>query len=203
MGTGTSRRGLALAALTLGLAGLTPALAGCGGAASGGARRAATAGGAFSWVHPQPPPSSWKLAAIPSGAAMAYPSTWEPQRGDPGTATAALMGAGGQTLGYLNLTPRQGSETLASWNSFRVDHNADEGDKHVERLAAAQHLRFRDGSGSCVKDAYTTITDARYVEVACLVAGRRGEAVIVAAAPPGSWGRESATLERAVEGVRT
>jgi hypothetical protein len=226
MGTGTSRRRLAFAALIL--AGLTLVLAGCGGSAggshsagtpaggssagpAGGSGGAGTAGGssggadsaAFSWLQPQSPPTGWKIATIPGGASMAYPPNWKTQRGDAGTATAALMGTGAETLGYLNLTPRQGAETLADWSSFRLDHNAEEGDKHIHRLAAAQHLRFRSGGGSCVKDAYTTITNARYVEIACLVAGRHGEAVIVAAAPPDAWGREAGTLERAIRGVTT
>jgi hypothetical protein len=210
---GTSRRRVALAALILALTAV--GAAGCGGAAvrsdtgpSVGARSSSGSGAsgpnaAFAWLHPQAPPTSWKVAALPSGAAMAYPADWKPQHGDAGTATAALMGAGDQTLGYLNLTPRQGSETLADWSSFRVDHNAEEGDKDVKRLAVGTNLRFRDGRGTCVMDAYTTITHARYDEIACLVAGQHGEAVIVAAAPPKTWASESATLERAIEGVTT
>jgi hypothetical protein len=226
MGTGTSRRGAALAALTLAVAGCGgagsasarhggatsasarhsgagSAGASQGGAASASAGQGGAASGPFTWLHPQPPPANWKVATIPTGAAMAYPTDWEPQRGDPGTVTAALTGPDDQILGYLNLTPRQGAETLANWSSFRVDHNADEGDRDVQRLAEAGGLQFRSGRGTCVKDAYSTITDARYIEIACLVSGRRGDAVIVAAAPPKDWTRESGTLERAVEGVTT
>jgi hypothetical protein len=210
---GISRRRVALAALILGL--VACGVAGCGGAAgtssttrsasvpSGSGPTGNAGGAAFAWLHPQAPPASWKVAAIPGGAAMAYPTDWKPQHGDAGTATAALIGAGDQTLGYLNLTPRQGSETLADWSSFRVDHNAEEGDKDVKRLAVGTNLRFRDGRGTCVMDSYTTITHARYDEIACLVAGQHGEAVIVAAAPPKAWASESPTLERAIEGVTT
>jgi hypothetical protein len=202
MGTGISSRGLALAALTLGLAGCGAAAG--GGAATGRSPRSKSASGALAWVRPQAPPARWKVVTIPSGAAMAYPRNWKLQHGDAGTATAALTGADeDQTLGYLNLTPRQGKETLAQWSSFRVEHNADEGDKNVKRLAAGTGLQFRDGRGSCVKDAYTTITGNHFVEIACLVTGLRGEAVIVAATPPKLWGRESGTLERAIDGVRT
>ncbi len=186
MGTGTSRPALAIALLTLGLAG-------CGG---GGARP-------FAWLHPQPPPSAWRVVSIPSGAAMAYPPTWRSLHGDAGTATVALRGPDGRFLGYLNLTPREGAETLADWASFRTSHNAEEGDRDVRRLASAANLRFLSGRGSCVKDSYTTRTGARYVEIACLVIGPRAQSVIVAAASPDAWDREVATLERAIEGLRT
>jgi hypothetical protein len=73
----------------------------------------------------------------------------------------------------------------------------------VKRLAAATGLHFLTGQGSCVQDSYTTVSHARYTEIACLVAGARSNSVIVGAAPPGAWGRISGVLERAIEGVRT
>jgi hypothetical protein len=134
---------------------------------------------------------------------LAYPPSWKPQHGDPGTATAALVGSGGRFLGYLNVTPRQGAETLANWASFRIEHNGDEGDRAIRRMAAATGLHFLGGHGSCVKDAYTTAARSRYIEIACLVSGTRTESVIVGAAPPADWAAESAAIERAIEGVRT
>jgi len=134
---------------------------------------------------------------------MAYPPNWSRQEGDPGTATAALLSAGERYLGYLNLTPRQGAETLSNWATFRTEHNADEGDHAVKRLAAASGLRFLAGQGSCVKDSYMTRINARFIEIACLVIGPRGETVIVGAAPPNSWSSSGALIERAIEGVRT
>ncbi len=200
MGTGISRLGVGLVALTLGLAG-------CGGSAGAGGGRAGAGGGSgtsgpFSWLHPQSAPGEWRAITIPTGATMAYPPTWRRQHSDAGTASAVLQTPGGAYLGYLNLTPRQGEETLANWSSFRVEHNAEEGDRHVRRLAAASGLHFLTGHGSCIKDAYATAIGAHYTEVACLLAGRRGESVIVAAAPPTAWSRESGTLERAIESVR-
>jgi hypothetical protein len=198
MGTGTSRRGLGFAgafgfAFTVGLASTVLGLAGCGTSQSG----------AFGWLHPQPPPTEWKVAQIPSGLEFAYPRSWQLQHGDPGTATAALIANDGRFLGYLNLTPRQGAETLANWASFRIAHNADEGDRSVRRLAAATGLRFRTGQGSCVKDSYYTTIGARFVEIACLVSGSSGESVVVGAAPPRRWSQASAVIERSIEGVRT
>jgi hypothetical protein len=169
-------------------------LAACGGASQSDA---------FSGLRPQAAPADWKLSQIPSGAVLAYPPSWKIQHGDPGTATAALLGSDGRFLGYLNITPRQSDETLSNWGSFRLDHNRDEGDRAVERLAAATGLRFLTGHGSCVKDSYTTQTGSRFVEIACLVAGARAESVIVGAAPPSGWAAESSTIERAIAGVRT
>jgi hypothetical protein len=134
---------------------------------------------------------------------MAYPPNWRRQSGDAGTATAALLSAGGRYLGYLNLTPRQGGETLSNWDTFRIGHNAGEGDRAVRRLAAATGLRFLTGHGSCVQDSYTTTIDARYIEIACLVAGAHGQTVVVGAASADSWRSSGSVIERAIEGVRT
>ena len=154
--------------------------------------------GRFAWVQPQPVPRHWAVVRIVSGSELAYPPGWRIVPGDRGTATAALLGEGGRYLGYLNVTPRQGDENVATWPSFRIAHNADEGDTAVKRIAAATGLRFRAGHGSCVQDSYTTRTGARYIEDACLIAGPRAESVVVGAAPPDSWSRTSAALERAI-----
>jgi hypothetical protein len=73
----------------------------------------------------------------------------------------ALRDARGGFLAYLNLTPRQGEEQLSTWASFRVDHNREEGDRHVVELAHGSGLRFRDGHGSCVSDGYVTQVGTR------------------------------------------
>lgn len=156
----------------------------------------------FAWVNPRPAPKGWVVTRIPAGAQLAYPPTWQKTPGDPGTATAALLGPGGRYLGYLNVTPRQGAEQLTGWASFRVTHNAAEGDRDVVRLAEATGLRFLTGSGSCVKDSYTTTTGARYIEIACIVKGPSSTSVIVGAAPPASWAQISPMLERAIDGFR-
>jgi hypothetical protein len=103
----------------------------------------------------------------------------------------------------LNVTPRQGAETLANWPHFRVEHDADEGDRDVRPLEVGFGLRFRTGRGSCVRDSYTTVTHARYVEIACLVAGQRATSVIVGAAPPNAWSQVSPLLERAISAFET
>jgi hypothetical protein len=159
---------------------------------------------AFRWLHPRPPPRDWKLARLPSGAAtFAYPRTWKPIRTDPGTASVALMGRGRSIRGYLNATPRQGTETLANWPSFRIQHlREEESSKDVRLIASAHGLRFRSGRGSCVIDSYRT-SRTRYREIACLVAGKRTSSVVVGAAPSKTWARQAKTIERAIGSLRT
>jgi hypothetical protein len=159
--------------------------------------------GPFSWLRPQPPPPSWRVARIPSGAELAYPAGWQHLKSDRGTTTVALLGGPGQFLGYLNVTPRQGNESLANWGEFRVDHNREEGDIAVTRLASATGLRFLTGHGGCVKDSYRTSTGGHYIEIACLVVGARTDSVIVGAATPASWAATSGSIERAISGFRT
>jgi hypothetical protein len=138
---------------------------------------------------------------IPSGASLAYPGGWRQVAGDPGTATAVLLSADGRYLGYLNLTPRQGAETLANWTSFRPGHNKEDGDTNVVTLATATRMRFGAGLASCVRDSYATRTRARFIELACLVSGKRGSWVIIGAAPPERWASISPELERAIAAV--
>jgi len=177
-------------------------LAGCG----AGAKHATTtsaAAGTFPALRPAPPPAGWRSATLPSGAVLAYPASWRPIEGDRGTASVALRDAHGAFLGYLNLTPRQGAETLANWPRFRVGHSRGEGDTAIATQASARDVPFRDGAhGSCVRDSYTTAKRNRFVEVACLISGRRTSSVIVAAAPPAQWAAQWPTLERAIEAVR-
>jgi hypothetical protein len=70
-------------------------------------------------------------------------------------------------------------------------------------MASATGLRFRSGQGSCVRDAYTTSTNTRYVEIACLVDGRRASSVIVGAALSRRWGEERSVIEQAISAVIT
>jgi hypothetical protein len=201
MEMGISRRAV------LGLAAFTLTLAGCGEKPNSQAgtsnpsplsRPHSAAPASFGWLQPSPPPSGWRVASIPDGATMAYPPSWKRIESDPGTATAALLSSQHRFLGYLNLTPRQGNETLTNWPRFRVEHNAEENDRDVRTLTVGTGLRFRTGRGSCVRDAYTTRTGPSYIELACLVSGTRGTAVIVGASPPQFWAQISPLLERAI-----
>ena len=192
-----SRRLLVLAATVAAVLGVW------GDAADGSASLNARAP-AFRWLHPGHPPRSWRLARLPFDAAtFAYPGTWRPIRTDPGTASVALLGHGLSIRGYLNLTPRQGAETLANWPSFRIQHlREEESSKDVRLIASAHGLGFRSGRGSCVIDSYRT-SRTRYREIACLVAGTRTSSVIVGAAPSKTWARQAETIERAIASLRT
>lgn len=114
-----------------------------------------------------------------------------------------LGGDGRHIVGYLNITPRQADEAAANWPSFRPAHNAAEGDRDVRSEAVARRVRFRAGSGSCVRDSYTTMSGPRYIELACLVQGARASTVIVAASPPADWSRISPLLYRALSAMTT
>jgi hypothetical protein len=202
-------------ALLVGLLALSTAASGCGagtGAPPSGAVRgtmqhvshsSSSAIAAFAWLRPAPAPAGWLSARLPTGATMAYPLGWHTVAGDPHTATAAVLDTHGQYLGYLNLTPRQGPEAQASWASFRPRHNVAEGEKDVTVMDSATGLRFRSGHGSCVRDAYTTSTNTRYVEIACLVDGRRASSVIVGAALSRRWAQERSVIERAISALIT
>jgi hypothetical protein len=172
--------------------------------AADGSVSANTQAPAFGRLHPRQPPRGWKLARLPSGTAtFAYPGSWRPIRTDPGTASVALIGQGHLIRGYLNATPRQGTETLANWPSFRIEHlRDDESSKDVRLIAGAHGLRFRSGRGSCVIDSYRT-SRARYREIACLVAGAHTSSVIVGAATAKTWARQAETVERAIASLRT
>jgi hypothetical protein len=175
-----------------------------GGGAASGSTSVDGRAPAFRWLRPRPAPHGWKLARLPSGAAtFAYPSSWRPIRTDPGTASVALIGDGRSIRGYLNATPRQGTETRANWPSFRIRHlREDDSSKDVRLIASAHRLRFRSGRGSCVIDSYRT-SRTRYREIACLVAGARTSSVIVGAAPSKTWAQRAATIERAIASLRT
>ena len=153
--------------------------------------------GPFSWLRPASPPAGWHIARTPDGATVAYPPGWTAIKTDPGTASVALRGNGGRIDGYLNVTPKQGVETLANWSRFRPQKNRVEGARDVRLLAATSDAHFRSARGSCVIDAYTTSLTS-YQEIACLVSDARSSQVVVAAAPTRLWREHSAVLERAV-----
>lgn len=172
-------------------------LAGCGGS-SGDSK-------GFAWLKPAPPPASWALAHLPDrSATMAFPPSWHRTRSDPGTVTAAVKAPSGRIEGYLNATPQQGAETFENWADFRVEHNADEGDRGVRARSTAQNLAFRDGaSGSCVIDDYVTESRHAFREIACLIGSAKATTVVVGAAPPDRWGRIGPRLERAISAFAT
>jgi hypothetical protein len=188
---GRTRAAIGLSAVGAGVVALIIAL---GSAAGTSPRRAS---GPFAWLRPASPPVDWHVARTPDGAKLIYPPRWTAIKTDPGTASVALRGNGGRIDGYLNVTPKQGAETLANWSRFRPQKNRAEGARNVRLLAATSDAHFRSARGSCVIDTYTTSLTT-YEEIACLVSGHGASDVLVAAAPTRLWQERSAVLERAV-----
>jgi len=155
---------------------------------------------AFPTLHPAAAPPGWPRAALPGGTAvLSYPPSLRPLTGDNGTISAARLGPGGTFQLYLNATPRQGGETLAHWADFRLKFLRADTAAGARLDAAAQGVRFRGGTGSCVIDDYLTKIGAHhYQEIACLVQGRTSASVIVAAAPAASWAKARPLLFQAV-----
>jgi len=186
----TSRAALAA------IAALSIALTGCGGAGAPATKTGAAEPPA--WPAATAAPGGWSAVRVAGGAVLYHPPGWSAEGGDAGTATEILPGPSGAIAGYLNVTPRQGRETPADWAAFRVDHNRGEGERDVVGEGSAAGLRFASGTGSCVRDAYTTSLRVRYVEIACLVGSPHGSFVIVAAAPCSGWASERGVLLRAL-----
>ncbi len=169
-------------------------LAGCGGAGP-------ASPGPFAWLAPARAPAGWHLARIASGAAtLVYPPGWRRTTGDAGSASAASVDRRGFFHGYLNVTPQQGAEALRDWAAFRTARNREEGSTGVRAVASAEHLRFRDGTGSCVVDDYSSrVGGNRYRELACIVAGATATSVLIGAAPPREWPTLGKLIERSAQ----
>jgi len=173
------------------------------GAGSSGARSRPAAhlgsAGAFSWIHPAPPPAGWQQTTTAAGqATLFYPPGWKAIPGDKGTVTRSLRAPRGLYVGYLNATPQQGTEQLHGWAAFRIDHNREEGDTQVRQLAAAEGLAFTNAHGSCVIDDYLSkVRSNPYREIACLVTGHSHSDVFIGAALKPDWPTLSRSIERA------
>ncbi|MDX6617385.1 MAG: hypothetical protein QOD60_2476 [Solirubrobacterales bacterium] len=173
-------------------------LAACG--SSDPATQSGAGAAAFGWLAPSAPPRAWAAARLPAGpSVLAHPTSWRAIKTDAGTVSVARK-SNGQITGYLNVTPQSGDETLANWPAFRAAHNREEGDEDVTQSAAATGLAFRDAKGSCVIDDYSTTTNRRYREIACIVEGPSATTVVVGAAPPRLWQGTAPVLERAISG---
>jgi hypothetical protein len=192
----------AAAALT---AALSLALLGCAsstpGSATGSAGAApATAVAGFGWFHPGPAPGAWLRASLTGqSATVSYPGSLRPQHSDPGTVTVGSTARSGAVLLYLNVTPKQGDETLHNWPDFRLEHLREDGQSAVHLDGVSGALSFRGGHGRCVMDNYTTDTHHNhYNEIACIVHGAHATSVLVAATSTSAWQANRALLEKVV-----
>jgi hypothetical protein len=191
----------AMAAVT---AALSLALFGCASspspsAGSDGAAPASTSAG-FGWFRPDPAPGAWLHASLSGqNATLSYPGSLRPEHSDPGTVTVGSTARSGEVLVYLNVTPKQGDETLNNWPGFRMEHLRDDGQSAVHLDSVSGPLNFRGGHGRCVTDTYTTdIHHNHYNEIACIVQGTHATSVLVAATSTVAWRANRALLEKVV-----
>ena len=157
-------------------------------------------GRAFPPLHPAAAPAGWPHLTLPNGTAvLSYPPSLRPLAGDTDAVSAARLGPGGAFQLYLNATPRQGASACGDWAAFRLRLLRSDDAASAHQDAAAEGVKFRGGTGSCVIDDYVTrIGGHHYQEIACLVQGRTSASVIVAAAPAATWARARPLLLRAV-----
>jgi hypothetical protein len=145
-------------------------------------------------------PPTWARLTLPSGlGSLSVPPRFRAVGGDQGTATFALLGSDGTSLGYLNVTPRQGDERLAGWAAFRLAHLRGDGSISARQDGAVESVRTGQSLRSCVTDDYVTeIGHHHFQEVACLVMTTSAGSVVVAATPSGDPAHLLAQLERTV-----
>ena len=164
----------------------------------------ATLASAFQALVPAPAPAGWSRLPLPNETAvLSYPPALRRVISDSDAVSAALPGPGGAYLLYLSATPRQGGENPQNWAAYRLRVLTSEDASSAREDAAATELAFLGGTGSCVIDDYVTRIGAHHFEeLACLVHGRSGASVIVAAAPAARWAQSRPLLLRAVAAYR-
>lgn len=157
-------------------------------------------GRAFRALVPAAAPAGWPhLTLLDGTAVLSYPPSLRPLAGDKDAVSAARLSPGGTFQLYLNATPRQGTERPRQWAAFRLSLLRSDDAASAHEVAAAEGVKFRGGTGSCVIDTYVTrIGGHHYQEIACLVQGRASASVIVAAAPAALWAQARPFLLRAV-----
>jgi hypothetical protein len=156
--------------------------------------------GSFRWLASTAPPATWARLAAPSGlGTLSSPPGFRTVDGDSSTLSVALRNSAGTYLGYLNVTPHQGHETLQDWASFRLSHLLEDDAVSVHEDATVRSVRTAAAVRSCVTDDYvTTMGHHHFHEVACYVTSGSASSVVVATTPTGDPAHVWAQLERAV-----
>jgi hypothetical protein len=156
--------------------------------------------GSFGWLASSAPPVTWARLTGPSGLGTLFsPPGFRTLDGDPGTLSVTLVNSAGTYLGYINVTARQGSETLHDWAAFRLTHLRDDDAVSVHQDAVVQSVRTTRTVRSCVIDDYvTTVGHHPFHEVACYVTSGSVGSVVVAATPSGDPAHVWTQLERSV-----
>ena len=153
------------------------------------------------WLAPSTrAPGTWTRHTVASDlGALSSPPGFHTVDGDPGTLSVALGNSAGTYLGYLNVTPHQGHETLQDWAAFRLSHLFGDDAISVHEDATVHSVRTAAALRSYVIDDYvTTIGHHRFHEVACYVTSDSVSSVVVAATPSGDPAHVWTQLERAV-----
>ncbi len=156
--------------------------------------------GSFGWLASTTPPAPWARLTLPPGlGTLSSPPGFHTVEGDPGTLSVALRNSPATYLGYLNLTPRQGHETLQNWAAFRLSHLLGDDVVSVHEDGTVQSVGTAAAVRSCVTDDYvTTIGHHHFHEVACYVTSGSVRSVVVAATPSCDPAHVWTHLERAV-----
>ena len=170
--------------------------------ASGGHLRSARSLllGSFDWLASTTPPATWARLTVPSGlGVLSSPPGFHAVDGDPRALSVALLNSAGTYLGYLNVTPHQGHETLQNWAAFRLSHLLGDDADSVHEDATVQSVRTAAAVRSCVTDDYvTTIGHHHFHEVACYVTSGSVSSVVVGATPSGDPAHVWTELQRAI-----
>ncbi len=171
-----------------------------GESAASASASARTSNRTFSWLVPQKAPASWHSVAPASGGALLYfPSSFKVVHADPGAVSLAIGTTTARYEAYLNVTPREGAETLGHFPDFRLDV-LDDDDVAVHEETSTTNAKYKGGRGSCVMDDYVTrVGSNHYREIACLVVGRHAGYVIVAAVLYRDWNAFAPVLRRELE----
>ena len=182
-------------------AGLAPA---CAPLAAHAARAAGPPGPPFEWLVPTPAPAGWKHVKMLTGAAVfSYPPFLQPAKSGFGAITALHKDAQGRSLVYVNATPGQADEKLATWPAYRLAVLRSTTSKWAHEHGRAVDVPFNGGAGSCVLDDYLTRVGAHhYEEIACYVEGAHGGSVVVATTDASTWPKEKRLLEQVVAAYR-
>jgi hypothetical protein len=156
--------------------------------------------GSFGWLASTTPPVTWARLTVPAGLGiLSSPPGFRTIDGDPGTLSVGLLNPAGTYLGYLNVTPRQGPETLQNWATFRTTHLLGDDAVSVHEDAMVQSVPTSTAIRSCITDDYVaTVGHNHFHEVACYVMNGTVGSVVVAATPTGDPAHLWTQLERAV-----
>ena len=161
-------------------------------------------GSQFKWLASTTPPRGSTTVSLPAGlGTLSVPPRFQPAKSDSGAYSAARLASDGSYLGFLNVTPQEGDESLQSWDTFRVDHLRDDDASSAHEDGKVSSVVSGSVVRSCVIDDYVTrVGGHHFREVACLVKTASQGAVVVAAVPANDPAHLWGDLRRSVASYR-